>query len=363
MVKMKQLEVEEVCPKRKLYPMVVNFQNAYITEEYRESNCLMFVNQDNNKNTVVTELDNIIYTGDEEEEDVGRVLLLARDKKTGKVRIIESGHLNLKPVIRNNLDTSQLLETSNLELSRKFGSKKQKKEMEQREKLKTNVETIKMQVEKATEKISEDQLDLSSYDSATLPDDFYLPPIDRKATRLEDVYDINKILTEDEFDTISSEIGEKDYKPEMSPWVLSLIEKSNSKTHQVLGLYASCLIKFYSTAAKEMKTKGFAACKSSHTLHKVIMKNFSSVAKGQTVRVQNFKDKAFCHAIVFVLLINNYKCSLTSICEEFKIAQPTVLKKLRVIGATVVTSGSTKTVQLKYPLNFKPMFRRKTARF
>ncbi|CAG4969971.1 unnamed protein product [Colias eurytheme] len=363
MVKMKQLEVEEVCPKRKFYPMVVNFQNADITDEYQGSNCEMFVNQENNKYTVVTELDNMVYTGDEEEKDVGRVLLLARNKNTGKVRIIESCHLNLNPVIRNNLDTSQLLETSNLDLSRKFGSKKQKKQMEQREKLKINVETITAQVQKATEKISEDQLDLSSYDNGTLPDDFYLPPIDRKATRLEDVYDINKILTEDEIETISSEIAEKDYKSEMSPMILSMVEKSKSKINQVLGLYTSCLIKFYVTTAKEMKLKSYAACKCSHTLHKIIMKNFSSMTKGQTVRLPNFKDKAFCHAIVFIFLLNNYKCSLTKICEEFKFTQATILKKLRIIGATVVTSGGTKIVQLKYPLNFKPMFRRKSSKF
>ncbi|CAK1547901.1 unnamed protein product [Leptosia nina] len=250
---MTEIEIDAVYPKRSAYPMLVNFQNGYVTDGFRDIECSLYNNDDNSKKTLVSLLDDIVYTGEEEDEPIGRTLLVARDRNTGKVRIIEPGYVELKPVIKNDLNSSQLLETSGLELSRKFGSKKQKKKMEQREKLKMNVETVAKQVEKTTANISVDQLDLSAYNNASVGDDFYIPPINREASCVEDIYSIEKIISNDIMEAIESEIEGKDLSEDIHPSIQSIIDKNPKKTLQtVFGLYASCLAKYYTTVMRDL---------------------------------------------------------------------------------------------------------------
>lgn len=143
---MTELTADVVYPKRSSYPMIVNFQNAYVTSQFHDTECSLCTNEDIDRKTVLTQLGDMLYMGEENDEPIGRTLMIARDRSTGKVRIIEPGHVELKPLIENDMNASQQLETSGLELSRKFGSKKQKQQMEQRAKLKMNVEAVTEQV-------------------------------------------------------------------------------------------------------------------------------------------------------------------------------------------------------------------------
>lgn len=323
---MTKVHIDEVCPKGAVYPLIVNFQNGYTTDEFTSKNCEVF-QQNSGGKTIATEICDLLYSGTEQTEDFGHTMILARNKTTGKVRLIEVGCAELKPVLKNNLD-SVTLDTSSLELSRKFGSKKQKKMMEQREKFKVNKQTVSDQMHNVTVNIAEDQLDLSSYLKAD-SDNFYIPPINRSATKVTEVYDIYKILTKEQYDKIYSEIEEKDYTADMVPWLSSVVSSKNmSKEHTVLALFANCLYKLYTTMTKEISKKMFVVCPHSVTLNDIILNNFTSMSNNRRNRSLQLKDKSLCHMIVFLLIIHDFRYNAEELSKHVKIAVKTLATKV-----------------------------------
>ncbi|XP_045782896.1 uncharacterized protein LOC123879297 [Maniola jurtina] len=361
---MTQISIDEVCPKKGMYPMIINFQNGYVTDRFTEQECIVLENSENKLQTVATVIDKLVYAGEEKSEELTKTFILTRNKKTGKVRLIDSSVVDMKPILKMNSEPTQaLLETSNLELSRKFGSKKQKKRMEQREKLKVNVETVTEQMQNVTKTISKDELDLSLYDTQN-SDDFYIPPINRAATTAEALYDIDSILTEEQYAKINSELEGKDYKSDLVPLVKSIVEKKKlSPKLLVLAVYASCLVQMYSSVVRIITAKSFVICPHSVTLNELILKNFCTTINGKRNRPMTYKDRAMCHAMVFILLISGLKVDFAELCETFKLSERNATMKIRVTGASVVVSGSKKTAQLKLPLNTKIPFRRKSTKF
>ncbi|CAD0207105.1 unnamed protein product [Chrysodeixis includens] len=358
---MPEIEIDEVCPKEDVYPMVVNFQNGYATEQFKSNDCTLCIDENTGKKTLITELCDLLYTGEEEEADLGRTLILARNKNTGKVRLIEVENIELKPSLKSNLDTSELNETSYLELSRKFGSKKHKQIMEHREKLKVNVQTVTEQMQNVTDTLTEDQLDLSAYNNVN-SDEFYIPAINRNAKKVEDVYDIDAILTAEEYEKIYSEIEGTDYTTHLNPFLKSLASKTLSPKHTVLLVYADTLLKLYGMLMKDITKKTFSACQYSGTLNSIVMKNFLSNVNGKRGRSLQYKDKSLCYSLVFILLINNYKFSFDELCQQLKLTLRTVTSKVALTGATLVTVGSKKIAQLKLPLS-RPALRRRSTKF
>nr|XP_034839020.1 DNA-directed RNA polymerase I subunit RPA49-like [Maniola hyperantus] len=360
---MTQISIDEICPKKEIYPMIVNFQNGYVTDQFTAQDCIVLENSENKCKTIATVIDKLVYAGEEKSEELSKTFILTRNKKTGKVRLIESSVTDMKPILKINEPTPVVLETSNLELSRKFGSKKQKKQMEQREKLKVNVETVTEQMQNVTKTVSKDEIDLSLYDTQN-SDDFYIPPINRAAATAEEIYDIDRILTEAQYEKIHSELEGKNYTSDMVPVVKNIVEKKKlSPKLVVLAVYASCLVQMYSSVVKTITAKSFVICPQSVTLNEIILNNFCTVINGRRNRPITYKDRALCHAMVFILLVSGLKIDFAELCETFKLSERNASMKIRVTGASVVTSGSKKTAQLKLPLNTKIPLRRKSTKF
>ncbi|XP_072946992.1 uncharacterized protein Polr1E [Epargyreus clarus] len=361
---MPQLIIDDVIKKADDSPMIMNFQNGYVTDAIKQVPCTVLQDTNTGSKVVVTDIDGMLYTGTEIEEKNVATYIVARNKITGKVRIIESCNIEMKPELECGTDeVDYVQETNNLELSRKFGSKKQKQQMEQREKLKVNVETVTEQMMKVTEQVKEEQVDLAPYLSNDA-DDFYIPPIDRTAERVEDVYDISKILTDDEFERIHSQLDGKDYTSDMIPWLQSMVtKKSLSSKHTVLAVYANSLLKLYNTVARDISKKTFTACTFSTTLNEIILKNFTSQSNGKLLRPGPYRDKSLCYAMVLILLINGLKFELDGFCQAMKLTANNASMKVRTTGASVITSSGKKVVQLKLPLNNKSGFRRRSNKF
>ncbi|KAG6460984.1 hypothetical protein O3G_MSEX012350 [Manduca sexta] len=357
---MAQLQIDEVYPKEKLYPLVINFQNAYLNDNFSEQKCLLLENNETSKKNVVTEICDLVYSGEENEEKLGKTLLLVRNKNTGKVRLLETGSIDMKPYIKTDLEAVQLQETSYLELSRKFGSKKHKKVVEQREKLKVNVETVTEQMQNISQNITEDQLDLSTYNKTD--EDSYIPPINREATEASGVYDIDAILPEELYDKVYEEIENSDYLNGLIPMIKAMTTKKLTNKQTVLAVYANSLLNLYSTLMRDIVKKNFVACQYSATLNEIILKNFLGISNLKRIRTPQMKDKSLCHAMVFLLLINNLRFDVEELCQQLKLTMRTVITKIQVTGASIVSLSSKKVAQLKLPLN-KPAIRRKSAKF
>lgn len=357
---MSQLQIDKVIPKGASYPMIANFLNGYPTENFKDSNCAMLLDETRGRKSLATEVSGLLYVGEEEQEELGKTLLLARNKTTGKVRLIEVSNIDLKPYIKTDLESSTLQETSYLELSRKFGSKKNKQIAEQREKLKVNVETVTEQMQNVSQNISTDQLDLSSYSKPD--DDVYIPPINREATKVQEVYETDKILNEELYEKIYDEIEHSEYMSGMIPFIKQMVTDKMSKKEVVLAVYANTLLSLYSTLMKDIIKKNFTACPFSVTLNEIVMKNFLGITNLRRIRTPQMKDKSLCHALVFLLLINNYKFDVEELCQQLKLTPRTISAKISVTGASLVTVGNKKVAQLKLPLN-RPAIRRKSTKF
>lgn len=366
---MTELTINSVSTKGPIYPMLINFQNGYPNEDF-ESKCSII--QENGTKTIATELDELVYYGKEENEDLGKTLILARNRKTGKVRLMEVGCAELIPYRKVNLNTPTTQpETSRLELSRKFGSKKQRKQMEQREKLKVNVKTVTEQMENVTANISMDKLDLSKYNKND-SDEFYVPPVDRDAAKLEDVYAVEKIMSIDEYENIYTELKQEKYEDLYHPYIKGLV-KGRTLSHElmVLAVYTSELLKFLQVGCLEIRRRDFKICNFSNTLNNVALNNFTEFTKTATVnkmrvRPTYMKDKLTCHIMVFVLILNNYKVAFEPLCAALKVSSKTqpCLNKVRLIGAYIVHTEGGKMLQLRLPLAPRAsLMRRKSTKF
>ncbi|XP_013141910.1 PREDICTED: uncharacterized protein LOC106105953 [Papilio polytes] len=358
---MPKLQIDEVFTKNSIHPMLINFQNGYTTGSFKPSECLI-LQDENLKTSITTQINDFVYTGEEEREDLSKTIIIAKNRNTGKVRLIEIGTAELKPVLKVDLDSTQLLETSNLELSRKFGSKKQKQQVEQREKLKVNVQIVNEQMQNVTQDVSIDNLDLSSYENPD-SDDFYIPPINRDAQKPEQIYELDKILSDDDFEKIYSELDGTEYISDLPPWVANLMASKKNPKHIVLGVYAGILLKLYSMLVKDIPKKTFTVCKHSPTLNNMVLSNFLLNNNGKRSRPAPYKDKSLCHALIFLLLINNLSLDLDVLSQGIKLQPKTVTTKIRVTGASIIASGSKKLIQLKLPLKTKTVFRRKSTKF
>ncbi|XP_075989777.1 RNA polymerase I subunit E [Anticarsia gemmatalis] len=358
---MPKFHIDEVVPKGDVYPMLVHFQNGYTTENFRSKGCFLLEDENSSKKTIATDISDMIYSGEEEQEDLGKTFVLARNKHSGKVRLIEVSNIELKPVLKANLDSTDVLDTSYLELSRKFGSKKHKQIMEQREKLKINVTTVTEQMQNVTDSLTEDQMDLSSYNKLD-SDEFYIPAINREASKVDEVYDMNQILSEDQFEKIYAEIENSEYLKDLNPFLKSIATKTLTEKQTVLLVYANSLLQLFALLMKDIGKKNFVACQHSVTLNEIVLKNFLSNVNGKRGRSPQYKDKSLCHALVFILLINNYKFNFDDLCQQLKLTQRTVTSKVALTGATLVNVGGKKIAQLKLPLS-RPALRRKSSKF
>lgn len=358
---MPPVHIDMVCPKSQVYPLIVNFQNGYPTDNFKSRECLMFIDEQNDSKTIATDVEDTLYTGEETVKALSRTLVLARNRKTGKVRLIEVGTIDLKPVIKNDLESAQLLDNSALELGRKFGSKKYKKHLEQSEKLKQNEQAVVAQMANVSQNLTQDQLDVS-YNSQSETDNFYVPPINREATSVMEVYDIDIILTPDQYEEISKEIDGIDLMETLNPVIKGLSRKDLTQKQKVLALFASSLYNLYFVKSTEIMKKGFIACYESQTLQKHILQHFFTYVNGKRCRPIQYRDKTLIHTMVLILLINNFKFNFDEFCKHTKSAIKTMTAKLAMTGAYVVNANSVRTAQLKLPLN-KPPSRRKSNKF
>ncbi|KOB67441.1 DNA-directed RNA polymerase I subunit RPA49 [Operophtera brumata] len=358
---MPPIHIDEVCPKSEIYPFIVNFQNGYPTEHFKSRECLVLIDEQSGSKTIATDVGHTLYTGEETGEALGRTLILARNRKTGKVRLIEVGNIEVKPEIKNDLESSELLDNSALELGRKFGSKKYKKYLEQSEKLKQNEQAVVAQMVNVSQNLTQDQLDVS-YDSQAETDNFYIPPINREATAVTEVYDIDVILTPEQYEAISNDIDGIDLMEKLNPVIKGLPRKDLTQKQKVLALYASSLYNLYFVKSTEIMKKGFIACYESQTLHDHILQHFFTYVNGKRCRPIQYRDKTLIHTMVLMLLINNFKFNFDEFCKLTKAAVRTMTSKLAMTGAYVVNVNSVRMAQLKIPLN-KPPTRRKSSKF
>ncbi|XP_063632360.1 uncharacterized protein LOC134803491 [Cydia splendana] len=394
---MSKLTVHSVCPKGPIYPKLLHFQNGCPTQDF-ETNCVVL--QDQNKSrTIIMETSELVYGGKEEEEDSGTTLILARDRISGNVRLIEVGSANMKPLTETYLDDLEhQREAKEHRKIRKMGSKNtktpnilndvqmdtgqiiqrntfenlvtnigigeldiiidkevtedeflefEKKQLEQQKKIRINLETESEQ----TDMEVMDQQNITVEENYC--EEFHIPPINRGACKVEDVYHIEKILSKYDYEKISQELEENNYMADLHPYIKSYMkDRQLSRQLMVLAVYASCLIKYLHASREQIRTSKFKICQHSKTLNDILMKKFTELA---VIGSKNIEEKIICHIIVLMLILNNYRFYLAPLCIAMGIPKRFNIKELvHFTGASVVTCEIGKQVVLRLPLVKKP---------
>lgn len=301
-------------------------------------------------------------------------VLAARNRLTGKVRFIEVGSTSLQPFIPRNSRTGLNIEIpTDVNLSEKFGSKKQKRYQEQSKKYKIDVSTIKEQLQDTALKM--DTSAGSALDT-TNPDDMiekYIPPIDRDAANVKDVYKLDKILSAEEIDALKScsELvinGDSEtvvISDFMKKYISSIqADSSTSKIDKCIAmLYADCLLYYLTCDYKKASALNCVVCPYSEVINTSVLDNFSVRSDKSRSRPKSLKDKAVCYIIVLLLLSSNLIFSdYEELREALNITGPKMSQFVKIVGARIVSVDGVSSIVLKLPLTKAPSMNLKRGR-
>ncbi|XP_063630768.1 uncharacterized protein LOC134802106 [Cydia splendana] len=192
------------------------------------------------------------------------------------------------------------------------------------------------------------------------PDEFYIPFLNREATKVEDVYVINQIFSDDEYSQIFFELAENNYLDDLHPYIKQFVEnKTLSLEFTVLAVYASVLIKFLHASLDEIKKGNSKICQHSKTLYAIILKRFTEQVKYKTrsglSRSRAMRNKIVCHIIVCTLILNDFQFEMDSLSDAIKgnynkNYQEPLRKLVSYVAATIEIGDDETMVKLKLPL-------------
>lgn len=328
----------------------------------------------NPKIRTVASWDGTVRWGLENNVVGARQVLVARNRHTGKVRLIEVGSTSLQPFIPRNARTGLDLDVpTDVNLSEKFGSKKQKRYQEQSKKYKIDVSTIKEQLEETALNMD---TSVSSALDTTNPEDMiekYIPPIDRDATNVKDVYKLDKILSVEEIDALKScsELvlkGDSDtvvISDFMKKYILQVQNRSSmSKINDCIAmLYADCVLYYLTCDYKKASAVNCIVCPYSEVINTSILDKFSVRSDKSRARPKSLKDKAVCYIIVLLLISSNFNFSdYEELREALNITGPKMSQFVKTIGARIVSVDGVSSILLKLPLTKPPSVNMKRGR-
>ncbi|PSN34062.1 hypothetical protein C0J52_12818 [Blattella germanica] len=214
------------------------------------------------------------------------------------------------------------------ELSRKFGTKRSKRTIEQYEHMRTDADLMEQKLKEISANVVVDSGILESQREVKERD--YMPPVNRNAERLEDVYKLSDILTSKEMDLLKQEavqIMTNPEKYEKSSFTsffgiclenLSTLEPDKEKLLEGVAIlvYVELLLKFLHANAKVVSSKYYSSCSFSKEIHDRIMEDFTITSANGRTRPLAMRDKIICYIIVLALIVNKYRLNLEYLVAE-----------------------------------------------
>ncbi|XP_043521671.1 uncharacterized protein LOC122534771 [Frieseomelitta varia] len=358
----------------KVQPIIVNFQNGELKDdEAKNMSCGLFYDQNKKKTVLALSNGEIVYRGykPDTSEDPMCTMLVLHNKRTGKVRLVQIERWQVAPVLEKSAikDINSTVDDKVVTLNKEFGSKKIKRRIEQYEKLKVNVESVKEHLEQTVSNVEFDRMELS----AQLPDDgcnLTLPYCKRDATDVNDVYNMYDIVPKSKLETLYDNAAEilndsssREANSKFFTQILrNLKSDPNSIDKTALLIYIQAVATWLSMPIKDAKKRGIGVCLASQEINSYIIDTYSVQSNHGRTRPTTIKDKGVIHCMILALMICNFTLDLELFATLF--THRTGLKKLtdlaRFIGA-LPNKEDKKLITLKVPLP-KPMFLLKKRR-
>lgn len=350
----------------KVQPIIVNFQNGELKdEEASKMSCGLYYDPNKQKTLLALSNGQIVYRGykPDTSQDLMRTMLVLHNRKTGKVRLVQVERWQVNAVLEKPAAEENKSADSDkiVMLNRQFGSKKAKRKIEQYERLKINVDTVKEQLEETVSNVEVDRgeltIDLSENDDIT---NTALPPCNKDATNAADVYNVHDIIPEDKLETLypkAKEILDHDYsefegKMKFFVRILKQLKSDPDNVKKTaLLLYVQAVMTWLNLPIKETKKRCILVCPSSSVVNTHIIDTYSIQSLNGRQRPTSVKDKAVIHCMILALVICNFVLDIELYSTIF--SHRTALKKLlrlaRIIGA-LPNKEDKRLVTLKVPL-------------
>lgn len=373
-------KVSDVYSKQEAYPLIISFQNGILHRtgevDFRGGIYSEKSSGKKTKNAIIS-IENMVYVGQEKEDNVCRNLIVVRNRNTGDVRLIEVGNARLKAlpeseqVTKTEEVTSEDVTDKSYQLGEAFGSKRQKRRLEQSKKTKIDIDSMKEQLEKTISAKQIDVLELSQHE-ASKPDlvvEKYAPRMNREASNVKEVYQIEDFLNDEQFQTLKttakSVLEDKTFEIAMSDYIaeeiFALRTASTSTSEEKFNvcsvlLYADCIIRYLKEPYKQVCNPKYVVCGYSELIDKLTLNSFSMISDKGRMRPQTLKDKSVCYLLVLLLMAGNYKISdANKLCKAIGIPVTRLTQMAKVVGARVVSGDGTSKIVLSLPLAAPPV--------
>lgn len=350
----------------KVQPIIVNFQNGELKdEEANKMSCGLFYDPKKQKTLLALSNGQIVYRGykPDTSQDLMRTMLVLHNRKTGKVRLVQVERWQVNAVLEKPVteDNKGAENDKVVMLNRQFGSKKAKRKIEQYERMKINVDTVKEQLEEMVSNVEVDRADLAM--ELTENDDITntaLPPCNRDATMVTDVYNAYDIIPEQKLETLytkAKEIlddGDSEFEGKTKFFVRTLKQLKSDPDNvkkTALLLYIQAVMTWLNLPLKDTKKRGIVVCPSSSDINTHILDTYSIKSNNGRQRPNSVKDKAVIHCMILALIICNFVLDIELYATIFthRIGLKKLMHLARIIGA-LPNKEDKKLVTLKIPL-------------
>ncbi|KAF2903016.1 hypothetical protein ILUMI_03185 [Ignelater luminosus] len=306
---------------------------------------------------VAAATEKLLYSGPVNHDELYNNFIAVHNKKKNKIRLLAVDYATLSPLLQRPKEAEDISfhdsrELTAAALNKQFGSKRAKRQTEQRERMQLDIENVREQLEQT---VADIEIDVAA-PSIDENDSTYKPPINREATNIANVYNVDEIVSSTILESMSEEVSRILESEEEDLGTTSFITQEIKKLQKStldqkeklcqLLLYVDSLIKFTIATAKTVTSKKFQSCPYSEAVSKDILMKFTVPSKLGRLRPNIMKDKCLCYILVLTMIACGYKISLDILAKELKMS----LKKLQDVARILAFSVSKEIATLKLPL-------------
>lgn len=380
-MKRRKYLVEDVVTKsaNKIEPLLVDFANGQPLHGADLRGTLHRVSDKHGvhaKNSLLTVQTPILsYTGTETRtRQPGSVntFLGLLDKATGRIRLVEASQYTVQPVIqklastvtgRGLPDTATYNEKQEA-IAAAFGSRKAKQQVARRRQNQVEAETMSGAIDHAAA-VAVDSSEavgrhLEQQEETSLVG--ILPPCNREASRVEDVYCLQDLAPDDflahmEESATAILTAQQELDPKSTLLFREMVEnaKHESKFGDQLRLCCVALLVNHLLAFLTCRGNLLRDFEKGHLMDGCcrrvavwVVQEYTQKQGSLLTRTQKDEDRALCLLLILAFISNKYELPVSTLLQSVPIKKERLNLLMRVIGATY--KATTHSFQLKLPL-------------
>ncbi|XP_017778910.1 PREDICTED: uncharacterized protein LOC108564391 [Nicrophorus vespilloides] len=353
--KIKSVVYNEKAPR----PINLTFTNGKLNLDGESGNCQLYRTKDEKFVPIFT-ADGLEYNGEtNRSEEYYRDFMVIKKKNSNSMKLFAIDNVLMKPKLKKDNANKVFIKNDNKQdmimFAETFGSKREVKQSTTYAKMWRKDDDVNETMNNILkdEDLSEKQWE---YDHSSLLS--YLPEVNENAEKVEDVYNLSKLIPEDIQEELLPTINDllDGAEVEITNTYLSLkikricencMDKDDFKLKRDLGIYLFCDALL--TVTQHEILKGVPKCAVSREVSKYLIKIYTIQKLAKRFVSKECKAKAFSVLIILLLITHDFKLDMELIASNFPIG----FMELQRYALYVRCTNDKKYSVLKLPL--KPL--------